>query len=579
MRTFQKNNAFSSCFIPCFILLVYFFSFPLDAAIPAALVNNKALQSVDAGRLSEEMSLPSSPLAKPNLSAPSIQQEEQTSIPDADKVFFILEHIDFVGNQVFSAQELQEIFEPLLHKRVSIAQILQEVERITQKYRAQGYFLSKAIFPPQSIQNGKITIQVIEGFINRITIEEIPDQQKPILEKYARSIMNSKPLKYEDLERYLLLVNDITGFEVRSIISPDPTVPQAAQLTLIGRYTSVNASLTYDNYGTRYVGPNKATATASFNSLLIPEGTTALRYTTAQHAKELQFFELKHDQALGTEGMHWSVGASRTDTQPQYDLSQFGIKGTNQNLFTTFSYPLIRSRQQSLRANLGFNYMNVYSSTFGEQLYDDKIREFTLGAGYENFLWNGINLVNFNVHQGISMMGSSHIGETSRVGARSNFRKYTLSLSRHQFFDDVFSLFVMGTSQYTKSSMFSAEEFIFGGPSLGRGYDAAQFSGDKGLAGKTELRATTKPGFKVLEKIQYYAFYDVGAVWNINKASATYSRSSGASAGIGIRTIMTSHFNADLFLAKPLTTPNNIQKLTGANGNAPLFYFQISTTW
>ena len=160
----------------------------------------------------------------------------------------------------------------------------------------------------------------------------------------------------------------------------------------------------------------------------------------------------------------------------------------------------------------------------------------------------------------------------------SNFRKFTFDLSRNQYFDDMFSFFVMGTSQFTNSTLFTSEEFIFGGPSLGRGYDAAQLSGDRGLAGKAELRLTTKPDLDFLERVQYYTFFDGGAVWSLTKP-AVGGRQSGSSAGLGVRSVLTPNFNFDMFVAKPLTRANATQQITNHNGKAALFYFQISTTW
>ena len=567
LRTFF---CFFFLFVPVFITSSFIYAIPN--------VSGSALQSVDPGVLTNELSLPEDPSAQGEPPKPSVEQVPQTGIPDADKISFVLNEIHFTGNHVFSNEDLQEIFKPLVHQQVTLAQVEDLLKSITQKYRKEGYFLSHAIFPPQTIKDGKITIQIVEGFISQINIQDFSEKQTAHLKKYADALMAKKPLKYSDLERTLLLINDIVGFDVQSIVSPDPTTPQASIITLIGKHTPVKGTLSFDNYGTRYIGPNKVTATTSFNSLLVPGGTLALRYTTATHNKELQFFEASHNQALGTEGTHWKLGASHTDTRPQFTLSQSQVKGTSQNVFTNISHPFIRSHQETLLSNFSFNYANVSSSSFGTNLYNDEIRSATLGGIYEKFSWGGTNVFNINVSQGLNILGAPKQGPKSRLDAKSNFRKFDLSLSRNQFFDDTFSLFVMGTSQYTKSSLFASEGFIFGGPNLGRGYDAAQFLGDRGLAGKAEFRINTTPDPDIFQKVQYYAFYDAGATWTLNKP-ASGGRQSGASTGLGIRSVITPHFNFDVFVAKPLTTKNATQQATNHNGNAPLLYFQVSTTW
>ncbi len=580
MRAFPQNYKISSK-IPFY----FFFTFlcagtssSLFGAVPEALVNNKAFESVNAGRISNELSFPETPSLNEESSKPTIERTPQPGIPDADKISFILNDVRFLENHVFSDQELRDVFAPFFQKRITVATAENLIKTITQKYHEEGYFLSTALFPPQTIDDGKITIQIVEGFISHVNIQDFTDRQKVLLEKYAAALMDKKPLKYEDLERYLLLINDLVGFDVKSVISPDPTTPGASVLTLVGKYSPVNASASFNNYGTRYIGPNRLSATTSFNSLLLPGGTLAFSYATAAHTKEIQFFEATHDQALGVDGIHWGVGASHTDTRPQFTLSQYRIRGTNQNIFTNLSYPLIRSRQENLLSTFTVNYANVASSSLGTKLYNDKVRTAILGGTYDNHIWSGTNTVNFNIHQGLNILGAPKQGPTSRAGSRTNFRKFTLDVSRNQFFDDMFSVFVMGTSQFTNSTLFTSEEFIFGGPSVGRGYDAAQLSGDRGLSGKAELRMTTKPDLDYLERVQYYTFFDGGAVWSLTKP-AVGGRQSGSSAGLGVRSVLTPNFNFDVFVAKPLTRANATQQTTNHNGKAALFYFQISTTW
>ncbi|MBS0185414.1 MAG: ShlB/FhaC/HecB family hemolysin secretion/activation protein [Proteobacteria bacterium] len=565
---------------PYFFFTFLIFETPssLFGNVPPDLVNNKAFESVNAGRIANELSFPETSPINEAPPKPIIEKTPQSRIPNADKISFTLKNVRFIENNVFEEQELRDVFAPFFNKHITVAQAEDLIKQVTQKYHEEGYFLSTAIFPPQTIEDGTITIQIVEGSISHVNIQDFTDKQKDLLEKYAAQIMNKKPLKYEELERYLLLINDLVGFEVKSVISPDPENPGSSILTLVGTYSPLSASASFNNYGTRYIGPNRLTATTSFNSLLLPGGTLSLRYATAAHTKEIQFFEAIHDQALGTDGVHWSLGASHTDTRPQFTLSQYKIHGTNQNVFTSLSYPVIRSRQESLLSNLTFNYANVSSSASSVKFYEDRVRTAVLGGTYENYVGSGINVLNFNIHQGLNIMGAPKQGPTSRSGSRTNFRKFTFDISRNQFFDDMFSLFVMGNSQFTNSVLFTSEEFIFGGPSLGRGYDAAQLSGDRGLSGKAELRLTTKPQLDFLERVQYYTFLDGGAVWNVKKLSGN-GRQSGTSTGLGIRSVLTPNFNFDVFVAKPLTRANATQQATHHNGKAALFYFQISTTW
>ena len=106
--------------------------------------------------------------------------------------------------------------------------------------------------------------------------------------------MQSRPLKDSDLEHYLLLADDLPGITVKAVITPSPTIPDSADLTLVVERKIVNAYLAYDNYGTRYLGPQEISYGAAFNSILLPGDSNAFHFTTTSQRKEVQFAEFVH---------------------------------------------------------------------------------------------------------------------------------------------------------------------------------------------------------------------------------------------------------------------------------------------
>jgi len=66
-----------------------------------------------------------------------------------------------VGSTVFSPEELAAVTQPFTGS-VSFAQLLQARSAVTQLYIDQGYITSGAFLPEQTLENGQVTIQVIE---------------------------------------------------------------------------------------------------------------------------------------------------------------------------------------------------------------------------------------------------------------------------------------------------------------------------------------------------------------------------------------------------------------------------------
>lgn len=82
----------------------------------------------------------------------------------------VLEGIRLTGAETLSAQELQPIWAELIGEPVGLAELEAVAEEIGAAYRAEGYILSQAVLPAQSVADGIVEIVVVEGFVDRVEI-------------------------------------------------------------------------------------------------------------------------------------------------------------------------------------------------------------------------------------------------------------------------------------------------------------------------------------------------------------------------------------------------------------------------
>jgi len=491
------------------------------------------------------------------------------------KITFVLNRVDIEGNSVFTTAELQSFFTPYLHHKISLAKLQQQVDAVTEKYQNAGYFLSKALLPPQDIKNGRVQVKVVEGFISHVDIQGIKQGRLArFLKRYEHTILASKPIKLADLERVLLILNDIPGIQIKSVLSPDPNVPLASTLTFVTTYKPAQALLSYDNYQTLYLGPYETTFNAALNSLLLPGGTTSIRFLSANNYRQLNYYELRHTQTLGTKGLVLSLDGYETHTNPQFILAPLNILGFSSDVNVGLSYPIVRSKVRSLSLLAQAEYMSNSSDALGFLLYNDQIRDLIVTTQYNDIFLKGEDYISFVYDEGFNILGANNAQTiASRAGATPNFLKLVLTASRTQYLNDRFSLYALVTSQYANRPLFAAETMIFGGPYIGRGYDWAQYIGDQGVAGKAELRINIAPDYPFLKQVQYYAFYDVGKLWSLIPEVEPVS---GASAGFGLRAALMRHINVEVYAGKPLTSPNATQLVEGKSGHQWMGYFQIT---
>jgi hemolysin activation/secretion protein len=345
---------------------------------------------------------------------------------------------------------------------------------------------------------------------------------------------------------------------------------------LVTQYSLLQTSISHDNYQTRYLGPQETTVYSNLNSLIVPGSSVLTHVLLSDTVRKLQFYEVQYKQVLGTEGLVVGVDAYNTETHPGFILTPLEILGSSSDITLSTTYPLIRSKLKNLYLTGQFELMNNYSDSFGQQLYHDKISDFALLTQFSNTLWKGDNSIILALYKGLNILGAPGLGFHSRGDASSDFFKTNLTMSREQYLGSMFSFYSLFTGQYANKPLFAAQQMAYGGPSIGRGYDLAQFIGDQGIAGKAELRLNTSTKWKFLNQVQYYAFYDAGKLYNYIDG---FYALSGTSTGLGLRSTVLPHLNFEGFVAKPLTTPNATQVILKENGKAVQAYFQVTGYW
>jgi hemolysin activation/secretion protein len=83
---------------------------------------------------------------------------------------FTLAAVSISGATVFTPAELAPFYEPYLATPITEVEATEIARRITEKYVAAGYILSRAIVPPQQVVTGVLQLRVIEGYVGAVTV-------------------------------------------------------------------------------------------------------------------------------------------------------------------------------------------------------------------------------------------------------------------------------------------------------------------------------------------------------------------------------------------------------------------------
>ena len=476
--------------------------------------------------------------------------------------------------------------EELVGTEITLADVYKVANEVSKKYRTDGYILSRAIVPPQTIEGGQVTLQAVEGFINEVIIEGDIVGRESLLNAYANNIVSARPLNAADLERYLLLADDLPGVTAKAVLTPSVEEPGASDLVLFIEHKHVDIALGGDNRGSKFSGPYQASLLVDLNSPFGLYDRTRGRAIVASQAEELRFLEITHDEILGSEGTRLILAYTISRSNPGSTLKPFKIESDNEKLVVLVTHPFIRSRSENLSIRGQFDYISSETKlkAFDLDLFSDRLRVLRVGGSYD-FIdqFRGINLIDAEFSQGLDILHQSErrpvtvdepSGYLSRVNGKTNFSKVNLEYSRLQYLSFITpGLNLLGSviGQYSFSQLLSGEQFGVGGDEFGRAYDASEIIGDHGASGKLELQwgqNTAFEDFEALTGYQLFAFYDLGAVWQIDPSV----RVSIASIGAGVRFNLWDNVSGLVEVTKPLTRDVAAR---GADGGEPRVFFNV----
>jgi hemolysin activation/secretion protein len=493
--------------------------------------------------------------AGPQLQVEPLPPEE---VPEnAANIPLQIEAVTLVGVTVYKPEELEEYWRDRIGKPGKLGDLFAIAAEITARYRNDGYVLSRAVVPAQEIEDGKVEIRVVEGYVAQVIFEG-DDDRPDLLRGIGERITDARPVRVADLERYLLVLNDQPGVAVSSILKPSPDQTGAAVLVVTVQREALQSFATLDDRGTRYVGPIQTTIGTRINSPFGLGDQTFIRgITTPLFPNELMAFDLNNQQTLNAEGTTLALNLNFGEAHPGFTLQPFKLTSDSSTIAFVLSHPLIRSRVENLRVNVQAA-ANQYRTDIGSSttpLLRDSIRSLRISLIYESVdRFHGANLAGLQFSQGLDVFGASKPGATflSRAAGRPDYTKLNYDLSRAQSLGGGFTLITAATAQTAFTSLLSSEQFGLGGSTFLRAYDPSDLIGDSGIAAKFEIQYSDQPKEWYLKSYDLYSYFDLGRTQNLTTLPGEKSSDAGISLGVGSRFTLTDWSNGYVEVSQPI---------------------------
>jgi hemolysin activation/secretion protein len=396
-------------------------------------------------------------------------------------------------------------------QRVTVGRIYELANALEQAYARAGYFLARVTVPPQKLNdNGPLQIVVIDGFVEKVQVDNVPDRVRLLVTNRMASLVGRRHVKLGEIERCLLIAGDVPGLRLKSTLARGET-PGGALLVLEGTHQLVTGTGTIDNHLPSVLGTWSYGGSAALNS---PFGFGEQFYASALSAGELaRTFDPDAPLRVLGVGIVLPLGLDGWILNPEYTYSRSvpvpvngGLDniGHFQRLGLRSSYSPIRTRTQTLTLTGAYEYItqNVALPLFATDLNRDRYGVLRAGAAYETALpWLSETLQTSATYShgtgGRDAADAAASGiPLSRQGAGPLFAKATVDGRLIQPLPEAFRFDLIGRAQTSFGQpMLISEQFFLDGAQAVSAYPMSSLAVDEGGTLRGELsRSFGVPG-------------------------------------------------------------------------------------
>ncbi len=447
----------------------------------------------DAGRLLEQTQPAPRPVppaqaprvVEPPVRPPIVMPEGITVTPSAFRVS---------GAVSFPAEELLALLKPFLGRKLDLAGLNEAAGAITRRYQSAGHLLSYAYIPAQRVADGVIELAVLEGKLEGVQIVTAQDVRlrDEVIQAHTDALSGAAPLKQAEVERKLLLLNDIAGVTARAAFTPGSSTGGAEMVVSVAEDEPLDVKLEFNNHGTRSTGEYRAGVSLQLRDLFGWGDVTSAR-AMASGRGGLVNGSLASSVPMGGNGFRIGASLSRLTYQLAGAFRNLGATGNANTLGVDVSYPFVRGTSANLSMRLGLETKRLRDDVELAATRNPKRNDsIDLGLSFDaRDGWGGASAGSLTASMGdLQLLGDDPGGTRNLLGGARLYRKLGAQLVRQQSISGPWNLYLRFAGQFSGGNLDSSEKFGLTGPNMVRAYAPGEASVDNGGLLAAEVRYT-----------------------------------------------------------------------------------------
>lgn len=477
-----------------------------------------------------------------------------------------VERFELSGNDFIPDDELQAILKAWRGKELTLLEIYDAADAITRRYREQGYALASATVPAQKVADGVVRIEVVEGRVGGLRFTGNRRYDDDFLDYHVDEIGVGQRLRLDALERELLLLNDMPGLQVRSIIEPGEEYG-TSNIVIETQETPVAGRIGLNNYGRESAGEWRLEGSLDVNNPLGMGDALGLQLVHSEAALLDFYAGLNYSLPVNNKGTRAGISLARYVYEvDERDVEQFrqnrrlglitsDVGGDGSSVRLQVTHPLERSRARNTLVGAGFNRSDTTSTSRATLVGGPSTR--TTSEQHIAFLDASI-LTSWRHDDGSSTIASAVVSsnfEKNDDGTETNAHRGKLDLeaSHLRRIGDGWSLYARARAALSIDPLANTERFRIGGPADVRGFPSAELAGDYGA----QLTLEGRRYFQLTQELpaQWRVYWDGGILFRKDGAADVKAgadeRDSLTSLGTGISVSLPYRATATLDLVIP----------------------------
>lgn len=541
---------------------------------------------VDAGNLLRQQQQQQQPATRESREAPPLPPRPEDAATAAGGARVLVREFRLAGDpRAFEPATLLDLLAPARGRSMTLAELAAAVARITTFYREHGYFLGRAVLPPQDLTDGVVTVHVLEGRLDTaqgLSITPAADAAPATLDPalamqvLAQDLEPGAALSLPRLERNLHLLNDLPGVRAAARLEPGAAPDTTRVVVELEDGPRRQAVASLDNHGSRYTDSLRLGLQFTVDN---PTGQgDQLQLQAAQAPSgDYRYARVGYSALATPAGLRLTGSVSELGYRVGADLAALQARGGASVVGVVARQPLQRSRDRNLWATAGLESKQLRNDALGARTSDKRVDLLTLGLAADRRGATGSDWLDLAFAAGtldLSRVPASLAQDATGPRTQGGFTRWTLGAGRQQVLGPTLTLALQVQAQWAPGNLDSGEKFLLGGAQGVRAYPGSEAAGDRGVRASAELRwlAWHDPTAGAL---QLSAFVDAGRIRQWARpdglALATPNHYGLSGAGLGVQFTAPGGHQLRLEAAAPLARNPGRDPRTGhdADGRAP----------